>query len=102
MIIRQQFTFEDLTDPTVDLEPIQSSYAGSNRNVMEVVHLTVDHNCTLFISVVENYFGVEVSKSKTFSTSQSLTIVCVIFLILVFQPDHNVLILLHVQLQHTY
>ena len=59
MIIRQQFTFEDLTDPTLDLEPIQSSYAGSNRNVMEVVQLTVDHNCTLLISVVENYFGSE-------------------------------------------
>ena len=66
-------TFEDLTDPTVDLEPIQSSYAGSDRNVMEVVQLTVDHNYTLFISVVESYFGVEVSKCKNFNTSQSLT-----------------------------
>ena len=66
-------TFEDLTDPTVDLEPIQFSYAGSDRNVTEVVQLTVDHNYTLFISVVENYFGVEVSTSKNFSTSQSLT-----------------------------
>ena len=66
-------TFEDLTDPTVDLEPIQSSYAGSDRNVMEMVWLTIDHDYTLLISVVENNFGVEVSKSKNFSTSQSLT-----------------------------
>ena len=62
-------TIEDLTDPTVDLEPIQSSYNGSDRNVMEVVRLTIDHNYTLHISVVETNFGIEVSMSKNFSTS---------------------------------
>ena len=52
-------TIEDLTDPTVELKSIQSSYAGSDRNVMEVVRLTIDHNYTLHISVVENKFGTE-------------------------------------------
>ena len=62
-------TIEDLTDPTVELKSTQSSYAGSDRNVMEVVQLTIDHNYTLHISVVENSFGIEVSMSKNFSTS---------------------------------
>ena len=62
-------TFEDLTDPRVNLEPIQSSYNGSDRNVMKVVRLTIDHNYTLHISVVENNFGIEVSTSKNFSMS---------------------------------
>ena len=62
-------TIEDLTDSAVDLEPIQSSYNGSDRNVMEVVWLTIDHNYTLHISVVENNYGIEVSTSKNFGTS---------------------------------
>jgi hypothetical protein len=61
-------TIEDITDPSVELEPIQSTYTGSNGNVMEVVMLTIDHNYTLFISVVENHFEIQVSKSKNFST----------------------------------
>ena len=62
-------TIEDTTDPNIVVDPIQSTYTGSNRNVMEVVMLTIDHNYTLFISVVENHFKIEVSKSKNFSTS---------------------------------
>lgn len=59
----------DITDPTVDLAPIKSTYTGGNRNVKEVVALTIDHNYTLFISVVEDHFGIEVSQSINFSTS---------------------------------
>ena len=62
-------TIEDMTDPTVDLEPIQSSYDGIDRNIREVVSLTIDHNYTLRISVVENNFGIEVLTSKNFSMS---------------------------------
>ena len=60
-------TIEDITDPRVVLEPIESSYFGSNRNIMEVVMLTIDHNYTLFITIVENHFKLEVSTSKNFS-----------------------------------
>ena len=67
-------TIEDITDPRVDLEPMESTYVGSNRNVMEVVMLTIDHNYTLFISVVENHFKIEVSTSKNFSTSLLLCV----------------------------
>ena len=62
-------TIEDLTDPTAELKSIQSSYARSDRNVMEVVWLIIDHNYTLHISVVENNYGIEVSTSKNFGTS---------------------------------
>ena len=62
-------TIENLTDPTAELKSIQSSYAGSDRNVMEVVWLIIDHNYTLHISVVENNFETEASTSKNFSTS---------------------------------
>ena len=61
-------TIEDITDPTVELEPIQSSYTGSDRNVAEVVQLTIDHSYTILISVVENHYGIEFRKSKNFST----------------------------------
>ena len=74
-------TIEDTTDPNVVVEPIQSTYTGSDRNVMEVVMLIIDHNYTLFISVVENHFKIEVSKSKNFSTSNLCNI-----LISFFQP----------------
>ena len=67
-------TIEDITDPRVDLEPMESTYVGSNRNVMEVVMLTIDRNYTLFISIVENHFKIEVSTSKNFSTSLLLCV----------------------------
>ena len=60
---------EDTTDPKVDLEPIENTYTGSNRNVVEVVTLMIDHNYTLFVFVVENHFQIEVSKSINFSMS---------------------------------
>ena len=62
-------TIKDTTDPNVVVEPIQSTYTGSDRNIMEVVTLIIDHNYTLFISVIENHFKIKVSKSKKFSMS---------------------------------
>ena len=70
---------EDTTDPNVVVEPIRSTYTGSDRNVMEVVMLIIDHNYTLFISVVENHFKIEVSKSKNFSTSNLCNILIFFF-----------------------
>ena len=61
---------EDITDPRVNLDPIESTYNGSNRYVMEVVTsgLTINHDYTLFVFIVENDFNVNVSKSINFST----------------------------------
>ena len=62
---------EDITDPRVNLEPIESTYTGSSRYIMEVITsgLMIDHNYILFISVVENHFKIKVSESINFSTS---------------------------------
>ena len=64
-------TIEDVTDPKLQSLTRQSTYTGSNRFVVEFVTsgLKVDNNYTLFISVVENHFKLEVSNSVNFSMS---------------------------------
>ena len=67
-------TIEDITGPRGDLAPIESTYTGRNRQVTEVVTLTIDHNYMLFVSVIENHFRIEVSQSVNFSKSSVLCI----------------------------
>ena len=64
-------TIEDVTDPKLQSLTRQSTYNGSNRLVVELFTsgLKIDHNYTLFISVVENNFKLEVSNSVNFSMS---------------------------------
>ena len=64
-------TIEDVTDSGMQSLTRQSTYTGSNRFVGELFTsgLKVDHNYTLFISVVENHFKLEVSNSVNFSMS---------------------------------
>ena len=64
-------TVKDISDPGVNLKPIESSYTGRNRYIMGVIAsgLMIDHNYTLYVSVVESHFKLERSQSINFSTS---------------------------------
>ena len=61
-------TIEDITDSELQLLTRQSSYTGSNRSIVEIFTsgLKIDHNYTLFISVVEEEFKTEVSAAVNF------------------------------------
>ena len=67
-------TIEDVADPELQSLTRQSTYTGSNRSVVEIFTsgLKINRNYTLFISVVENHFKLEVSNAVNFSMS-SLT-----------------------------
>ena len=69
-------TINDVTDSGLQSLTKQSTYTGSNRLVVQLFTsgLKIGHNYTLFISVVENHFKLQVSNSVNFSTS-SLTII---------------------------
>ena len=64
-------TIKDTTDP--ELLPLtrESTYSGNNRSVMEMFTsgLQINHDYTLFLSVVEGELNTEVSTALNFSKS---------------------------------
>ena len=64
-------TIEDVRDPELRSLTRQSTYTGSNRSAVELFTswLKIDHNYTLFISVVEEEFKIEVSTKVNFGMS---------------------------------
>ena len=64
-------TIEDTTDPELPPLTRESTYSGNNRSVMEMFTsgLQINHNYTLFLSVVEGELNTEVSTALNFSKS---------------------------------
>ena len=65
-------TIEDITDPDqLELLNRQSTYTGRNRSVVEVFTsgLKIDHDYTLFISVIDNHYNTEITNSTNFCMS---------------------------------